>query len=113
MSGQQRCTPQTLHLKWYITAVCLKVLYMIDVGNDGVTQCESVCVGFVLQKRKSESRHTNKILFTENKQRNKKGENAVSLKLWHQKYVASNMGNKLSETMNQINYFDVLVIRIN
>lgn len=36
MRGQQRHVPQTFHLKWYIKATCLKILHMIDVGNDSV-----------------------------------------------------------------------------
>lgn len=37
LRGQQQCTPQTLHLKWYIKATCLKLLYMIDVSNDSAS----------------------------------------------------------------------------
>lgn len=34
--GQQLHVLQTLHLKWYIKATCLKIWHLIDVGNDSV-----------------------------------------------------------------------------
>lgn len=34
--SQQQLVPQSLHLKWYIKATCLRILHMIDVSNDSV-----------------------------------------------------------------------------
>lgn len=49
MKGQQWHAPETLHLKWYIKAICLKILQMIDVGNDSVSFSVIVIyVGFLL-----------------------------------------------------------------
>lgn len=49
--GQQRRVPQTLHLKWYIKATCLKILHMIDVGNDSVFSVWKSYVCFSLHLR--------------------------------------------------------------
>lgn len=49
--GQQWRVPQTLHLKWYIKATCLKILHMIDVSNDSVFSVWKSYVCFSLQLR--------------------------------------------------------------
>lgn len=51
MRGQQQRVPQTLHLKWYIKATCLKILHMIDVGNDSVFSVWKSYVCFSLHFR--------------------------------------------------------------
>lgn len=49
--GQQQYVLQTLHLKWYIKAACLKILHLIDVGNDSVFSVWKSYVCFSLHLR--------------------------------------------------------------
>jgi len=93
MRGKQRCAPQTLHLKWYIKATCLKILYMIDVGNDRVFPCAKVIR--VVLKWDCKSPETEKLgnKTQTKKQKNKNMKSALRHRLWYGKYVVSQILN--------------------
>lgn len=98
--------PQTLHLKWYIKATCLKILHMIDVGNDSVFSVWKSWFFFstvkVLKKRKCQSPETDKKDAADNHNRkmHSKASNTPSCE------------GDVSETMNQIHYLFSVVIQI-
>lgn len=118
--GQQRCVPQTLHLKWYIKATCLKILHMIDVGNDSVFSVWKSYVCFSLQLRSPRKENVRALKQTKEDEKQKQKEAKTLLSITTQICNESNISNtpwwewdNLSDTMNQINYCDALVIRIN
>ena len=113
-------SPQTLHLKWYIKATCLKILHMIDVSNDSVFSVWKSHVCFSPHFRSPGKE--NATAATRDKV-TKKGERERCQSLAHMVTEIRNEpnspntrrweGDNLSETLTQINYFDVLVIWIN
>lgn len=90
--GQQRCVPQTLHLKWYIKATCLKILHMIDVGNDSVSSVWKSHVCFSLHLRSPRKENVRALEQTEE---NKKGGKTILS-------IIRSHGNR---TMHSVKYF--------
>lgn len=102
--GQLQLVPQTLHLKWYIKATCLRILHMIDVGNDSVFSVwkSYVCFSLHLRSAGKENARVSK------QNRNKKDGNRNMHWVKH-----IDVKETIYPTVNQINYSDLMVIRIN
>lgn len=77
--GQQHRVPQTLHLKWYIKATCLKILCMIDVSNDSVSSVWKSYVWFSLNLTFARTENVRAMKQTDEKQKRRK-DDAVSHK---------------------------------